>query len=139
MVSKKVYVAGDSLVAFIDRGHPKHLHATACFRYFAQNNYQLYTSIIMLNEVYYELYMTISPSVARDFIRAIELSSLNILYPEDSDCKRSLRTVIGTQSVDLTFSKALMAIICNKRSIPQILTFEYMPTLFGLTAFFLPV
>lgn len=139
MVSKKVFVSSDSVVAFIDRGHPKHMQAAACFRYFAQNNFQLYTTIVMLNEVYYELYMTISPSVARDFMRAIELSSLNILYPEDSDCKRSLRTVIATQSVDLTFSKALMAIICNKRSIPQILTFEYMPTLFGLTAFYLPV
>jgi predicted nucleic acid-binding protein len=139
MVSKKVFVASDGLVAFIDRGHPKHMQVSACFRYFAQNSYQLFTTVVMLNEVYFELYMSISPSVARDFMRAVELSALNILYPEESDCKKSLRTVITSQSVDLTFSKALMAIICNKRSIPQILTFDYMPTLFGLQAFYLPV
>lgn len=138
MVSKKVFIAPDGFIAFIDRGHPKHLHAAAFFRYFAQNQFQVYTTIVAVDETYLQLYNTISPSVAKDFIRALELSAINIIYTEDSDLKRAMRAVTTTQSVELTFSKALMAILCNKRSIPQICTFTYSPILFGLQVFFLP-
>ena len=139
MLSKKVYIASDGFIAFIDRAHTKHLHAGAYFRYFGQNQFQLYTTIVTIEETYSELTRTISPSVAKDFLRAIEISSINILYPEEADFKRSLRTVITTPSVDMTYSRALMALICNKRSIPQICTFSYSPTLFGLQTFYLPV
>jgi predicted nucleic acid-binding protein len=139
MISKKVFIASDGFVAFIDRAHPKHIHAAAQFRYFAENNYQIYTTILGLNEAYQTLYNTISPSVARDFLRAIELSNLNLIYPEESDIKRSLRAVSTTQSADLTFTTALAATICNKKSIPQVCTFSYFPSLFGLQTFYLPI
>lgn len=139
MLSKKVFIATDGFVAFIDRAHPKHLHASAQFRYFAQNNFQVYTSVVTLNEVYNDLYNHISPSLARDFLRAMELTNINVLYPEESDLKKSLRIVIDGQVVQLTFHKALMAVICNKKSIPQVCTFEYFPSLFGLQLFYLPI
>src|SRR5262249_49352600 len=137
--SKKVFIAPDGFVAFIDRAHPKHIHAAAQFRYFAQNNYQVYTTITGLNDAYQIFYNTISPSVARDFLRAIELSNLNLIYPEESDIKRSLRAIATTQSADLTFATVLAATICNKRSIPQVCTFSYFPSLFGLQVFYLPL
>lgn len=139
MLSKKVFIATDTFISFIDRAHPKHLQAVACFRFFAQNQYQLYANIITINETYTTLYQMISPSLARDFIRAIELSSINILLLEESDLKKSIRIVSTTQSVELTFSKALMAVICNKKNIPQICTFEYLHALFGLQLFYLPI
>ena len=139
MQSKKVYIATDAFIAFIDRAHPKHLQSAACFRFFAQNQFQLYTNIVTLNDTYTELYQMVSPSIARDLIRAIELSSINLLYPEESDIKKAIRIVENTQSVELTFAKALMAVVCNKKSIPQICTFEYLHALFGLQLFYLPV
>jgi len=139
MLSKKVYIATDGFVAFIDRAHQKHLHISAQFRYFAQNHFQLYTSVVTLNEVYNDLANTISPSIGKDFIRAIELSNINLLYPEESDIKKSSRLLITSQLNQLTFNKSLMAVICNKRSIPQICTFEYLPTFFGLQPFYLPI
>ncbi len=139
MLSKKVFIAPDGFVAFIDRAHPKHIHAAAQFRYFAQNTYQIYTTIIALNDAYQTFYNTISPSVARDFLRAIELSSINLIYPEESDIKRSLRAIATTQSADMTFATVLAATICNKKSIPQVCTFSYFPALFGLQVFFLPI
>lgn len=139
MLSKKVFIAPDGFVAFIDRAHPKHIHAAAQFRYFAQNNYQVYTTITALNDAYQIFYNTISPSVARDFLRAVELSSLNLIYPEESDIKRSLRAIATTQSADLTFATVLAATICNKKNIPQVCTFSYFPSLFGLQVFYLPL
>lgn len=139
MLSKKVYIATDGFIAFIDREHQKHLHIGAQFRYFAQNSFQLYTSVITLNEVYNDLANTISPSIGKDFLRAIELSDINILYPEESDIKKSIRLLTTSQINQLTFNKALMSVICNRRSIPQICTFEYLPSFFGLQPFYLPI
>jgi predicted nucleic acid-binding protein len=139
MISKKVYIAGDGFVALVDRGHAKHVHASAFFRYFAQENFQLYATFSSIDEAYNDFYRNISPSIARDFLRAIYMSSINIIYPESSDIKSAIKAVATTSSVDLTFSKALVSIICNKRNIPQVCTFEYLPPLFGLQTFYLPV
>ncbi len=139
MVSKKVYIAADGFAAFIDRAHTKHVHTSAFFRYFAQEHFQLYTTVVSLNETYTTIYNTISPSLARDFLRAMALSNVNVIYPEVSDTKTAIKTIESGNSVDLTFSKALTAVICNKRGIPQVVTFEYLPSLFGIQVFYLPV
>ena len=139
MQSKKVYIAPDGFVSFIDRAHPKHAQAAAYFRYFAQEKYQLYATVLTINETYTTMYNTISPSLARDFLRAISLSSVNIVYPENAELKQAIRIVESSNSVDLTFAKAMMAVVCNKKSIPQIATFEYLHALFGLQVFYLPV
>ncbi len=139
MLSKKVYISSDAFVAFIDRAHPKHVTMSAFFRYFAQNEFQLYTSFVTINDTYNELYTAITPSLAKDFLRAMYMSSINIIYPEPSDIKSAIKTVATSNVVELTFSKALISVICNRRSIPQICTFEYLPSLFGLQAFYLPI
>lgn len=139
MQSKKVYIASDGYVAFIDRAHRNHVHTSAFFRYFAQEHFQLYSTIVSINEAYITIYNTISPSLARDFLRSIALSNINTLYPENSDMKGAIKTIESSNSVDLTFTKALTAVICNKRSIPQVVTFEYLPSLFGIQVFYLPI
>ena len=139
MVSKKVYIATDGFVAFIDRAHEKHVQATAFFRYFSQEKYQLYTNVVTMNDAYMRMYNTISPSLARDFLRVMSLSSVNIMYPETSDLKAAIKIVETSNSVDLTFAKALMAVMCNKKSVPQIMTYEYLHALFGLQMFYLPM
>jgi predicted nucleic acid-binding protein len=139
MVSKKVYIASDGFVSFIDRVHKKHVQSTAFFRYFAQEEYQLYTNIITIDETYMRIYNTISPSLARDFLRALTLSNINILYPEHADIKAAIKIIETSNSVELTYAKALMAVICNRKNIPQIMTYEFLHALYGLQLFYLPV
>jgi len=139
MVSKKVYIAPDGLVAFIDRAHKKHVQATAFFRYFAQEHCQLYSNIVNVHETYMTIYNTISPSLARDFLRALSVSNINVLNPEPADLKAAIKIIETGNSVDLTFAKALMSVMCNKKSIPQIVTFEFLHALYGLQLFYLPV
>jgi predicted nucleic acid-binding protein len=139
MVSKKIYIAPDGLVAFIDRAHKKHVQATAFFRYFAQEQCQLYTNVINVHESYMTVYNTISPSLGRDFLRALSLSNINVLNTEPADIKAATKIIETGNSVDLTFSKALMAVMCNKKSIPQIMTYEFLHALYGLQLFYLPV
>ncbi len=139
MTSKKVYIAPDGFVTFIDRGHPKHVQTGAFFRYFALEKFQLFTSTISIDNAYQDLYQNISPSLGKDYLRAMYMSSINIIYPEPSDVKSAIKIVAQSNSIEMTFAKALISVICNKRNIPQICTFDYLPPLYGLQAFYLPV
>jgi len=139
MISKKVYIARSGFYAFIDRAHPKHDQATAYFRYFAEERYALYTDSITLIDVYNQIYKDISPSLAKDFLRTVFLGNINILFPDESDTKAALKTLINYQSTDLTFGQALRAVLANRRGVGQIFTFDYLHPLFGLNVFYLPI
>ncbi|OGH48091.1 MAG: hypothetical protein A3A51_00450 [Candidatus Levybacteria bacterium RIFCSPLOWO2_01_FULL_39_10] len=137
--SKKVFLEKDVLYAFINRADPRHQEAAAYFRYFAGEKFQVFTSYTVIEEVSALIYEKISPSLARDFLRGVSLSNLNILYPNESDLKASLKTLINYQSTELTFREAQTSVLANRNNIQQIATFGYLHQLFGLSAFNLPV
>jgi predicted nucleic acid-binding protein len=139
MISKKVYITRSGFYSFINRADSKYEQASAYFRYFGLKNYFLFTDIFTINEVYNQIYTEISPSLAKDFLRTVFLSDLNIIYPEESDIKLALKTLINFQSTELTFSQALRAVLANKRGISQIYTFDYLHPLFGQSVFYLPI
>lgn len=132
-------VSSDVLYAFVDRAHPKFPQATAYFRYFSEQKYQVYTTYSLVMEAYELIFEKISPSLARDFLRGITLSSINIIYPTESDAKIALKTLINYNSTELTFVQAQMSVVCNKQNISQVCTFEYLHPLFGLSSFYLPI
>lgn len=138
-VSKRVFIATSAFIAFLDRANPKHVQATAYFQYFAQEQYQLYSSYLNLEETHRMISEKVSGSFARDFLKAIELGTINILYPEPVDMKLAIKTLVNYRSTDLQFIEAQMAVIASRRSINQICTFEYLHPLFGLTLFYLPI
>lgn len=139
ITSKKVFLEPSIFSSFIDRAQPKHEQAAAYFRYFAQEEYFLFTDIGSITETYNLIYKDISPSLSKDFLRTIFLSNINILYPDESDIKAALKTLINFQSTELTFSKSLIAVLANRRGIGQIATFDYLHSLFGLNLFYLPI
>ncbi len=137
--SKKVYLTPNLIFSFIDRGSPKHEQAAAYFRFFAEQEYQLFIDGINLVEAYNRMYAKMSPSMGRDFLRVIFLSDINILYPEESDIKAALKALVGYKTAELSFSHAIMSVLANKRNINQIATFDFLHPLFGLQVFFLPI
>jgi predicted nucleic acid-binding protein len=137
--SKKVYIARSGFYAFIDRAHPKHDQASAYFRYFSQEGYTLYTDSMTLIDVYNQIYKEISPSLAKDFLRTVFLGNINVIFPDESDIKAALKTLINYQSTELTFGQALRAVLANRRGVGQTFTFDYLHPLFGLTVFYLPI
>lgn len=139
MQSKKVYLDSSAYVAFMDRAHIKYDQATAYFRYFGIEEYQLFSDPMMLNEAYERVYRDISPSLAKDFLRVMALSNVNMIYPDESDYKAALKAMVNFKTTDLTYSKALLSVLANRRGVSQICTFEYLPPLFGLTNFYLPI
>lgn len=138
-LSKKVFLASSSFLAFIDRAHPQHTQAEAFFRYFAQENYTLFTDSLTIYEAHQKIYVHISPALSRDFLRTIFFSNINILYPQEADIKVAVKILLGYPSTDLTLEKALMGILASRKEISQICTFDYLNNLFGLTTFYLPI
>lgn len=132
-------VTSEVLYAFVDRAHAKYPQATAYFRYFSEQKYQVYTTYSLVLEAYDLIFDKISPSLARDFLRGITLSSINIIYPTEGDTKTAIKTLVNYKNSELTFVQAQMSVVCNKHSIPQVCTFEYLHPLFGLTSFYLPI
>ena len=139
LISKKVFVEASVFCAFIDRAHPKHEQAAAYFRFFSEEEYMLFTDHISLIEAYANIYKDISPSLAKDFLRTLTLSNVNVLYPEEGDSKAALKALVTYQSTDLTFPKAISAVLAQKRGITQICTFDYLHPLFGQSLFYLPI
>lgn len=139
MASKKVYLSESGFISYIDRANEKHSYAKAYFRYFGQEGYLLFTDIVTIILTYNRIYKDISPSLAKDFLRTVSLSNINIIYPEESDSKAALKTLVNYQSTDLTYSEALMAVLANRRDIKYICTFDYLHPLFGISAFYLPI
>jgi len=137
--SKKVYLDSSCFIAFVDRAHIKYDQATAYFRYFALEEYQLFSDPFTLLEAYNKFYNDISPSLAKDFMRVMALSNVNLIYPEETDCKNALKAIVTFKTTDLTYPKALLSVLANRRGVPQICSFEYMPALFGLQLFYLPI
>lgn len=139
MQSKKVLLAADVLVAFVDRSHPKHLHATAFFRYFAQEKFFLYTSPLVIVDCYTLISQRISPILARDFIKAISLSNITMMYPDESDVKLSYKTILSAENSEVSFHETLLAAMASRRNISYICTFSYLHPLFRLSPFYLPI
>jgi predicted nucleic acid-binding protein len=139
LISKKVFIAPSIMVAFVDRAHPKHEQASAFFRYFAQEEYLLFTDTPSMMASYEQIYREISPSLAKDFLRTLALSNINVIHHDESDMKAALKALVNYQSTELTFQEALMAVLANRRGISQICTFSYLHPLFGQSLFYLPI
>jgi len=138
-ISKKVFVETDILYSFINRADSRYPQASAYFRFFAQEKFQVFTSYAVLEESYKDIYEKISPSLAKDFLRGMSLSSVNVLYPTESDFKAALKSLINYQNTELTFREAQTAVLSNRNYISQICTFRYVHPLFGIGVFNLPL
>src|SRR5258708_1543638 len=85
---KKVFISPNAFLAFINRADPKHPQAVAFFRYFAQENYRLYVDFLNIYETGRQIHFQISPSLARDFLRTIFITNINVIYPLESRADR---------------------------------------------------
>ena len=136
-MQSKVFLAEDALTAFVDRANPKHLHAGAFFRYFAQEHCFLYINISILSATHQKISETMNESVAKDFLKAVSFSNIIVLSPETAEINTAIKVASGTS--DMSFQEALMLTMAEKRGIMQICTFSHLHQLFGIKTFFLPV
>lgn len=138
-MSYKVFLAPDVLIAFLNRNDPKHLQASAFFRYFAQEHDYLYTSSDVILSVYKDIEKTISASFAKELLRVLPESTLVVLPEDEKDMKKAVETVANSSSTEINLPDTLMLSIAERNRIPFVATFRYMHKLFGREIFYLPV
>lgn len=138
--SKKVFITSSIFYAFIDRGHPKYPQAEAFFRYFAQENFHLFTSLPEIIATQSNLQKNVGFGSTRDFLRTLFLGSIEVVYPDESETKNALKLILASSSSaqTITFEQALVNTVSDKKQIPQIASFEYSQFYFGIEPFTLP-
>ncbi len=129
--SRKVFVDSSVLISFIDRADANHPRAVKAMENLARLKYQLYTSLINVNEVYAALSRETGLSVALDFLQATLQSDMEVLFPQKADLITAHRMLRGNRERQLTLREVLNATLMQRRGIVQIITFIYWHNLFG--------
>lgn len=136
--SKKVLITPQVMFAFVDRNHPKHSQASAFFRYFAQQQFQVFVSISSVVRTYNDIRKHMSYSIAKDFLRAMFTGNIQILYHDEALSRATLKLLLSDTRYENNFDQALINVLADHHQIPQICSFEYSRFYFGINLFTLP-
>ena len=97
----------------------------------ARLEYQLYTSVQNISEVYAALARETGISIALDFLQTALQSDIEIVFPQAGDLITAHRMLRSNREHQLTLREVLNATLMHRRGIVQILTFTYWQNLFG--------
>jgi predicted nucleic acid-binding protein len=138
--SKKVFLTSSVMFAFVDRNDPKHQQASAYLRCLAQGKYNLYITLSSITKTYNDLRKHMSYSIAKDFIRAMFVGNIEIVYPDEAATKAALKLILSETQRDFNnFEHALTNVLADRNQIPQICSFEFSRFYFGISLFTLPI
>lgn len=126
------------MFAFIDRNHPKHQQASAYLRYFAQENFQVYTTLSSIIRTQKDLREHMSYSIAKDYLKTMFLGNIEVLYPDEAATKAALKLILSESQRDFSFDQVIINVMAERLQIPQICSFETSKFYFGITLFNLP-
>lgn len=129
--SKKIFIDSSVLIAFIDRADNNYPKAIKAMENLVRLGYHLYTSSLIVTEVYAALSRETGISVALDFLQAMLQSDIEILFPQKADLITAHRMLRSNRDRQLTLREVLNATLMQRRNIVQILTFAYWHNLFG--------
>lgn len=129
--SRKIFVDASIFVSFIDRADDNHTRAIKSMETLARMRYQLYTSSLVVNDVFILVNREISPSVALDFLQGIIRSDIEIIFPQKADLVAVHRMLRSNKERQIPFKEVMNATLMQRKNINQILTFNYWHNLFG--------
>lgn len=130
-LTRKIFIDSSVLIGFIDRADNNHPRAVKAMEVLAKQGFHLYTSLLNINEVYAALSREAGLSVALDFLQASLQSDMEILFPQKADLITAHRMLRSNRERQMTLKEILNATLMQRRSIVQILTFNYWHNLFG--------
>lgn len=129
--SRKIFIDSSVFISFIDRAEANHTKAIKSMETLAQSGFHLYTSSLVISEVYATLSREVGVSVALDFLQAGLQSDIEIIFPQKADLITANRMLRSNRERQLTLREVLNATLMQRRGITQILTFHYWHNLFG--------
>lgn len=129
--SKKIFIDSSVFIGFVDRADNNHPKAVKIMENLARIGCQIFTSVVIINEVYALLSREVSNSVALDFLQAILQSDIEIIFPQKADLITANRILRVNREKQLTLKEAINAALMQKKGITQIATFTFWHNLLG--------
>jgi predicted nucleic acid-binding protein len=123
-MTQKIFIDASFLVAFIDRTNIDHIKAGQIMENLARDNFQVFTSSLVINQTFIRLEKEIGSVVADEFLQAILESNIQTLYPEQSDLLAGFRVLKTLTTRNASINEILNSVLMYKYRVYTILTFD---------------
>lgn len=130
-VSRKIFLESSIFEAFIDRSNTKHQQSVEMLNRLAKDNYLLFTSLQVTEEVCGFLMAKVSKVVAFEFLQAILESNIELISSNRSDVSSVYKLMMEYKEKQVSFKEALSTVLMHKNNIPKIATFRFWNNLEG--------
>lgn len=121
--SHKIFVESSLFLAFIDRANLHHPHSISILESLAKQKYQVFTSILVVIQVYNRAEKDLGTIIGLEFIQAILESNIQILYPSKSEVLAVFRFFKNRQHL-ASFSEVLNSVLMDKQGVSFVLTYD---------------
>ncbi len=139
MASKKIFIDGSVLYAFIDRADPNHTQAAKTLDQMSLQDMHLYTSVQAVQEAYTAISRQLGSNLSIDFLQATVESTMEILYPQKADLLAAARLLKLNRSREVNLKEALTAVMMQRKGISFIFTFTYWQNLLGSSSYLMKI
>lgn len=122
--SHKIFINSSFFISFIDRSDLHHQKTAAIFELMAKQNYQLYTSSLLIYQTFTKIERDMGTHVALEFLQVILESAIKILYTTESELLFAYR-FFKNASRQVNILELITARLMEKNGITYILTYDY--------------
>lgn len=130
-VSKKIFLDSSIFLSFVDRTHLNHQKAVAILEHLADQNYQLFTSDLVVFQSFNLIERDLGFAVAQGFLKAVLDSSIKILYVTEQELLFAFR-FLKTAARRASLVEVVTARLMEKHGISSILTFDFWHNISGI-------
>lgn len=132
MSSKKIFIEASVFPAFIDRVNPNHAKASKIFEVLGRNKYQVFTSGMVVIQTFNALERDLGETLARDFLKAMLETNIQILYTNEPDLLAAFRYLKANPGRQISLSSIINANLIQRHGINSVLTFDFWPNIMGI-------
>lgn len=130
-ISHKIFIETSFFISFIDRASLEHLKSVALLEFLGKNNYQVYTSNLVILQTFTRLEREMGATVAMEFLQAILESNIETLYFTRSELIASFRYIRVNSQRRYALSEIINSIMMEKHGINGVLTYDFWHSLMG--------
>ncbi len=122
--SHKIFVDSSFFIAFIDRGDLNHTKCVPVFEFLGKHNYQVYTTSLVLIQVFNRIDKELGTTISLEFLQAIMESNIEVLFPSKSEFLSAYRLLKNDPNIQVSMSELLNSILMEKNGVSAVLTYD---------------
>ncbi len=127
----KIFIDTSLFIAFIDRVNLNHQKSVTIFEYMARQNYQAYTSNLVVFQTFNIIERDLGSIISFEFLKAILESNIKILYVTEPDMLFAFRFFKSSKLPQPYLMEVITARLMEKQGIELIITYDYWHNIAG--------